>query len=71
MSLKKTLVGLAPLSAASDLDSAAMTQAALGLGGLVEFMQPGAYGLDTDRINARPDYPKLRKLWWMRRIGQQ
>ena len=68
VSLKKTLVGLTPFRR-SDLDSAAMTQAAPRLGGLVEFYRsPARMAWTPTGLNV-PDYPKLAQLWWTR-IGQ-
>ncbi len=63
VSLKKTLVGLTPIRD-SDLRSAAMTEAAPRLGGLVEFYRSPARTLWTPTGTNVPDYPKLAQLWW-------
>jgi glycerol transport system substrate-binding protein len=62
-SLRKTLVGLTPIRA-SDLASAAMTEAAPRLGGLVEFYRSPARVAWTPTGTNVPDYPKLAQLWW-------
>ncbi len=63
VSLKKTLTGLTPIRA-SDLESAAMTEAAPRLGGLVEFYRsPARVAWTPTGVNV-PDYPKLAQLWW-------
>jgi len=63
VSLKKTLVGLTPIRE-SDLNSAAMTEMAPQLGGLVEFYRsPARTAWTPTGINV-PDYPKLAQLWW-------
>ncbi|HEX7035875.1 MAG TPA: ABC transporter substrate-binding protein [Pseudomonadales bacterium] len=63
VSLKKTLVGLTPIRD-SDLRSAAMSEAAPRLGGLVEFYRsPARTAWTPTGINV-PDYPKLAQLWW-------
>jgi glycerol transport system substrate-binding protein len=63
VSLKKTLTGLTPIRD-SDLRSAAMTEAAPRLGGLVEFYRSPARTLWTPTGTNVPDYPKLAQLWW-------
>ena len=63
VSLKKTLVGLTPIRE-SDLNSAAMTEVAPRLGGLVEFYRSPARVAWTPTGNNVPDYPKLSQLWW-------
>lgn len=63
VSLKKTLVGLTPIRD-SDLRSAAMTEAAPRLGGLVEFYRSPARTAWTPTGTNVPDYPKLAQLWW-------
>lgn len=63
VSLKKTLVGLTPIRE-SDLNSAAMTEAAPRLGGLVEFYRSPARVAWTPTGTNVPDYPKLAQLWW-------
>ena len=63
VSLKKTLVGLTPIRD-SDLRSAAMTEAAPRLGGLVEFYRSPARVAWTPTGTNVPDYPKLAQLWW-------
>ena len=63
VSLKKTLVGLTPIRE-SDLNSAAMTEAAPRLGGLVEFYRSPAREAWTPTGTNVPDYPKLAQLWW-------
>ena len=63
VSLKKTLVGLTPIRE-SDLNSAAMTEAAPRLGGLVEFYRSPARIAWTPTGTNVPDYPKLAQLWW-------
>ncbi len=63
VSLKKTLVGLTPIRD-SDLRSAAMTEMAPKLGGLVEFYRSPARELWTPTGTNVPDYPKLAQLWW-------
>lgn len=65
MSLKKTLVGLTPIRD-SDLRSAAMSEAAPRLGGLVEFYRsPARVAWTPTGVNV-PDYPRLALLWWTR-----
>jgi glycerol transport system substrate-binding protein len=63
LSLKKTQVGLTPIRE-SDLDSAAMTDMAPLLGGLVEFYRSPARTAWTPTGTNVPDYPKLAQLWW-------
>ena len=63
VSLRKTTVGLTPIRN-SDLDSAAMTDMAPRLGGLVEFYRSPARTLWTPTGTNVPDYPKLAQLWW-------
>ncbi|MFE8071132.1 ABC transporter substrate-binding protein [Marinobacteraceae bacterium S3BR75-40.1] len=63
VSLKKTLVGLTPIRE-SDINSAAMTEAAPKLGGLVEFYRSPARKQWTPTGTNVPDYPKLAQLWW-------
>jgi glycerol transport system substrate-binding protein len=63
VSLKKTMVGLTPFRE-SDIQSAAMTDAAPKLGGLVEFYRSPARKQWTPTGNNVPDYPKLAPLWW-------
>jgi glycerol transport system substrate-binding protein len=63
VSLKKTLVGLTPIRD-SDLRSAAMTEAAPRLGGLVEFYRSPARTAWTPTGTNVPDYPRLAQLWW-------
>ncbi len=63
VSLKKTLVGLTPIRD-SDLNSAAMAEAAPRLGGLVEFYRSPARTAWTPTGTNVPDYPKLAQLWW-------
>jgi len=63
VSLKKTLVGLTPIRK-SDLDSAAMSEAAPGLGGLVEFYRSPARMLWTPTGTNVPHYPLLAQVWW-------
>jgi len=63
VSLKKTLTGLTPIRD-SDLRSAAMTEAAPRLGGLVEFYRSPARTAWTPTGTNVPDYPKLAQLWW-------
>ncbi len=63
VSLKKTLTGLTPIRE-SDIRSAAMTEAAPKLGGLVEFYRSPAREAWTPTGNNVPDYPKLAPLWW-------
>jgi len=63
VSLKKTLVGLTPIRE-SDLLSDAMTEAAPGLGGFVEFYRSPARIAWTPTGTNVPDYPKLAQLWW-------
>jgi glycerol transport system substrate-binding protein len=65
VSLKKTLVGLTPIRA-SDLNSAAMSEAAPRLGGLVEFYRSPAHKAWTPTGSNVPDYPRLGHLWWTR-----
>ena len=68
VSLKKTLVGLTPIRA-SDINSAALSEAAPRLGGLVEFYRnPARTAWTPTGINV-PDYSVLAQLWWMR-IGK-
>ncbi|MBD7977420.1 MULTISPECIES: ABC transporter substrate-binding protein [Pseudomonas] len=63
VSLKKTLVGLTPIRK-SDIESAAMTEAAPKLGGLVEFYRSPARVQWTPTGTNVPDYPRLAQLWW-------
>ena len=63
VSLRKTLLGLTPIRG-SDLNSAAMTEAAPRLGGLVEFYRSPARVAWTPTGTNVPDYPKLAQLWW-------
>ncbi|HSG90049.1 MAG TPA: ABC transporter substrate-binding protein [Pseudomonadales bacterium] len=63
VSLKKTLVGLTPIRE-SDLASAAMTEMAPRLGGLVEFYRSPDRERWTPTGTNIPDYPKLAQLWW-------
>ncbi|MEM8497678.1 MAG: ABC transporter substrate-binding protein [Pseudomonadota bacterium] len=63
VSLKKTLVSLTPIRE-SDINSDAMTAAAPGLGGLVEFYRSPARKEWTPTGTNVPDYPKLAQLWW-------
>jgi glycerol transport system substrate-binding protein len=63
VSLKKTMVGLTPIRE-SDIQSAAMTQAAPKLGGLVEFYRSPARVAWSPTGTNVPDYPKLAQLWW-------
>lgn len=63
VSLKKTLHGLTPIRD-SDLQSQAMTDAAPGLGGLVEFYRSPARVAWTPTGTNVPDYPQLSNLWW-------
>jgi len=63
LSLKKTMVGLTPIRD-SDLRSAAMTEVAPQLGGLVEFYRSPARTAWTPTGTNVPDYPKLAQLWW-------
>ncbi len=65
VSLKKTLVGLTPIGR-SDLTSAAMTDAAPKLGGLVEFYRSPAHAAWTPTGLNVPHYPALAQLWWSR-----
>ncbi|WP_236025322.1 ABC transporter substrate-binding protein [Arenibaculum pallidiluteum] len=62
-SLKKTIVGLTPIRE-SDLKSAAMSEMAPKLGGLVEFYRSPARVAWTPTGTNVPDYPKLAQLWW-------
>jgi len=63
VSLKKTLHGLTPIRN-SDLQSQAMSDAAPGLGGLVEFYRSPARVAWTPTGTNVPDYPQLSNLWW-------
>ena len=63
VSLKKLLTGLTPIRD-SDLRSAAMTEAAPRLGGLVEFYTSPARTAWTPTGTNVPDYPRLAQLWW-------
>ncbi|EYC52658.1 ABC transporter substrate-binding protein [Hylemonella gracilis str. Niagara R] len=63
VSLKKTMVGLTPIRE-SDIQSAAMTQMAPKLGGLVEFYRSPARVAWSPTGTNVPDYPKLAQLWW-------
>jgi glycerol transport system substrate-binding protein len=65
LSLKKTMVGLTPIRN-SDLNSAAMDEAASRLGGLVEFYRSPARVAWTPTGTNVPDYPLLAQLWWTR-----
>lgn len=67
-SLKKTMVGLTPIRD-SDIRSAAMTEMAPKLGGLVEFYRSPARVQWTPTGTNVPDYPKLSQLWWQN-IGE-
>ena len=62
-SLKKTIVGLTPIRE-SDVQSAAMTEMAPKLGGLVEFYRSPARVAWSPTGTNVPDYPKLAQLWW-------
>ena len=62
-SMKKTLVGLTPIRD-SDLNHAAMEEAAPRLGGLVEFYRSPARVAWTPTGTNVPDYPRLAQLWW-------
>ena len=62
-SLKKTIVGLTPIRE-SDIQSAAMTEMAPKLGGLVEFYRSPARVAWSPTGTNVPDYPKLAQLWW-------
>ena len=68
VSLKKTLVGLTPIRA-SDINSAAMSEAAPRLGGLVEFYRSPARTAWTPTGVNVPEYAVLAQLWWTR-IGR-
>jgi glycerol transport system substrate-binding protein len=63
LSLRKTLVGLTPIRI-SDVQSAAMTEAAPRLGGLVEFYRSHARDVWTPTGTNVPDYASLAPLWW-------
>lgn len=63
VSLRKTLVGLTPIRA-SDIASAAMTEASESLGGLVEFYRGPARELWTPTGANVPNYPLLAQAWW-------
>ncbi|MEX2130050.1 MAG: ABC transporter substrate-binding protein, partial [Pseudohongiellaceae bacterium] len=63
VSLKKTLIGLTPIRE-SDLQSAAMSETAPRLGGLVEFYRSDARVAWTPTGTNVPDYPRLAQLWW-------
>lgn len=63
VSLEKTLAGLTPIRE-SDINSAAMTEAAPRLGGLVEFYRSPARVQWSPTGTNVPDYPKLAQLWW-------
>lgn len=63
VSLRKTLVGLTPIRI-SDVQSAAMTQQAPRLGGLVEFYRSHARDVWTPTGTNVPDYASLAPLWW-------
>lgn len=65
VSLKKTLTGYTPIRD-SDINSAAMSEAAPRLGGLVEFYRSPARKEWTPTGNNVPDYPRLAQLWWPR-----
>lgn len=65
VSLKKTLTGYTPIRD-SDIHSAAMSEAAPRLGGLVEFYRSPASQAWTPTGNNVPDYPRLAPLWWTR-----
>jgi len=56
-------VGLTPIRE-SDLRSAAMTEVAPRLGGLVDFYRSPARVAWTPTGTNVPDYPKLAQLWW-------
>lgn len=68
VSLKKTLVGLTPIRE-SDMNAAAMLEAASRLGGLVEFYRSPARVLWTPAGINVADYPMLAQLWWTRIAG--
>jgi glycerol transport system substrate-binding protein len=63
LSLRKTLVGLTPIRI-SDVHSAAMTEQAPRLGGLVEFYRSHARDVWTPTGTNVPDYATLAPLWW-------
>jgi glycerol transport system substrate-binding protein len=63
VSLKKTLVGFAPIRE-SDLRSDALTAAAPRLGGLVEFYRSPLRDLFSPTGASIPDYAVLQQLWW-------
>ena len=63
LSLRKTLVGLTPIRI-SDVQSAAMTEQAPRLGGLVEFYRTHARDVWTPTGTNVPDYASLAPLWW-------
>lgn len=63
LSLRKTLVGLTPVRI-SDVQSAAMSEAAPRLGGLVEFYRSRARDVWTPTGTNVPDYASLAPLWW-------
>jgi len=65
VSLKKTLTGYTPIRE-SDVHSAAMSEAAPRLGGLVEFYRSPARKAWTPTGSNVPDYPRLAQLWWTR-----
>ncbi len=65
VSLKNTLAGPTPIRH-SDLMSAAMTEAAPRLGGLIEFYRsPARLAWTPTGLNV-PDYALLAPLWWTR-----
>jgi glycerol transport system substrate-binding protein len=63
LSLRKALVGLTPIRI-SDVQSAAMTEQAPRLGGLVEFYRSHARDVWTPTGTNVPDYASLAPLWW-------
>ncbi len=63
VSLRKALVGLTPIRI-SDVQSAAMSEAAPRLGGLVEFYRSRARDVWTPTGTNVPDYASLAPLWW-------
>ncbi|OMH33792.1 ABC transporter substrate-binding protein [Motiliproteus sp. MSK22-1] len=63
VSLRKTLVGLAPIRL-SDIESEYFTDIAHKYGGLVEFYRSPARNYWTPTGSNVPDYPGLSNLWW-------
>ena len=63
VSLNKTLQGLTPIRR-SDIFSAAMTERAESLGGLVEFYRSQAVHAWTPTGTNVPDYAEMASLWW-------